>query len=157
MDGWLKTRAWIDGHRDVFLDLLRIYLGVALFIKGCVFIRDSGGLVDVVGSAHVPFAAALVAHYVTIAHLAGGAMLAAGLLTRIAAIVQVPALAGAILFVHLKEGLFTKAGTLELTMLVLFLLLLFSVVGGGPLSADARLRESGPDAAPNGDGKHARA
>jgi uncharacterized membrane protein YphA (DoxX/SURF4 family) len=86
---------------------------------------------------------------VTIAHLAGGGLLAAGLLTRVASLIQVPALAGAILFVHLKEGLFTKAGTLELTILVLFLLVLFTIVGGGPLSADARLRESGPDAEPH--------
>jgi putative oxidoreductase len=70
------------------------------------------------------------------AHLAGGALLALGLITRTAAIVQIPALIGAVFFVHLREGLFRTGQSLELSSLVLFLLCVFAVFGGGRLSLD---------------------
>jgi putative oxidoreductase len=135
MESWLKARAWLDDRRATILDLVRIYLGVALFIQGCTFIHNDSLLLDSVGAAHIPFSYALIHHYVVIAHLGGGALMAAGLLTRIAAAVQLPALAGAVVFVHLPNGLFTRAQTLEFTLLVLFLLVVFRY----PLAGSPRL------------------
>jgi uncharacterized membrane protein YphA (DoxX/SURF4 family) len=74
-------------------------------------------------------------HYVAIAHLIGGLMLMFGVLTRIAAWVQIPVLAGAILM-HRNEGLMTSGQSLELSTLVLFLLVTFAFAGAGPLSVD---------------------
>ena len=81
--------------------------------------------------------------------------LAFGLVTRIAAGLQVPALVGAVLLVHLREGLMSQSQSLELSMLVLFMLLVFVVFGSGRLSLDryvfgveaeeARPRRSGAD------------
>jgi uncharacterized membrane protein YphA (DoxX/SURF4 family) len=42
--------------------------------------------------------------------------------------------------VHLREGLFTRGQALEFTVLVLFLLALFVIVGGGRWSLDYYLR-----------------
>jgi uncharacterized membrane protein YphA (DoxX/SURF4 family) len=63
-------------------------------------------------------------------------MLAAGLLTRLSALVQLPIVLGAIFTVHLREGLFGSTSNLELTVLVALLLLIFAVTGGGRWSTD---------------------
>jgi len=131
-----RLRRWLDAHRDLFLDLLRIYFGFALFAKGISFAKESNELFAVVQSADLGFGEAFIVRYVVLAHLAGGLFLALGILTRAAAAVQIPVIAGAIVFVHRKEGLFTPQMTLEFTILVLFLLMMFVAAGGGRLSAD---------------------
>jgi uncharacterized membrane protein YphA (DoxX/SURF4 family) len=135
MNQWLRARKWCDSHHDVFLDALRIYLGVALFVKGAVFIGNMGVLVETV-SGNVPWTNAWIAHYVAAAHLVGGAMMTLGLATRLAAVVQIPPVLGAVLFVHRHEGLFTPAATLELALLVLFMLVVFAFAGAGRVSVD---------------------
>lgn len=125
----------LDAHRAIGLEMLRIYLGVALFIRGGLMLRQPELLMEYTSKADWfwPLAAA---HYVILAHLAGGLLLAIGLLTRAAAAVQVPALLGAVFVVHLSEGLLSAGQGLELASLVLVLLGVFVVFGGGRLSAD---------------------
>ena len=59
-----------------------------------------------------------------------------GLLTRLAALVQIPVLTGAVFVVHLREGLASPEQSLELAGLVLFLLLVVFAFGPGKLSLD---------------------
>ena len=68
----------------------------------------------------------------------GGAFLAVGLYTRIAALVQVPILAGAVFLVHWHDGLLSADQSLEFSALVLFLLVLVCAFGSGRWSLDAR-------------------
>jgi uncharacterized membrane protein YphA (DoxX/SURF4 family) len=133
-----RISQWIDAHRDQALDVIRIYLGLALFAKGVAFIGHMMELSEEVRIA-VGFAPAVLAHFVVAAHLAGGLLMAVGLVTRLAAAVQLPVVAGAIVFVHAKQGLFTDAMTLELSLLVLFLLGVYTVVGARHFSVDAYL------------------
>jgi uncharacterized membrane protein YphA (DoxX/SURF4 family) len=135
MESWRHWRDRLEAHRQDGLDLIRIYLGFALFAKGVAFVMQGMHVLEEM-TARVGFADAVLAHYVVGAHIAGGLLLAIGLATRVAALVQVPVLLGAVLFVHGDEGLFTQAMRLELSLLVLFLLVLFSLVGSGRLSAD---------------------
>ncbi len=123
-------------RREVCLDLLRIYLGFGLMMKGGHFIASGGG--EIVGMVQkMPFAPTMaLTHLIAVAHFGGGMLLVLGMLTRLAALANVPILLGAILFVHLGEGLFTKAATLEFTILLLFLLVLIVVNGAGRLSID---------------------
>lgn len=131
-----RSRVWLEQHRSDALDVLRMYLGVALFAKGATFVANGNLLLELIGDANIPFGAALLAHYVILAHLAGGAFLAVGLLTRTAAMIQIPALLGAIFYVHRGERLFGGAN-LQLEILVLFMLGLFSLVGAGRLSVES--------------------
>jgi uncharacterized membrane protein YphA (DoxX/SURF4 family) len=135
MESWRHWRDRLEAHRQDGLDLIRIYLGFALFAKGVAFVMQGMHVLEEM-AARVGFAEAMLAHYVVGAHIAGGLLLAIGLATRVAALVQVPVLLGAVLFVHGGEGLFTQAMRLELGLLVLFLLVLFTLVGSGRLSAD---------------------
>lgn len=140
---------WLDANRDVFLDLLRIYLGIGLLVKGVHFIGNGGALLQTLELRNVPYAGMALAHYIALAHLVGGLFLGAGFLTRIAALVQVPILVGAVFYVHLREGLFTAGQTLEFSALVLFMLLVFSLAGAGRLSLDHFLFQDDVEASPN--------
>ena len=134
-----KFIAWAESHREAWLDCVRIYLGLGLLARGLLLITNTstGYFVDMLQHAGQPWLlTGLMLHYVMLAHFVGGALLTLGFLTRIAAAVQVPVLAGAVFIVHRKDGLFAMGQSLEFSALVLFLLLVFVVSGAGPLSVD---------------------
>jgi uncharacterized membrane protein YphA (DoxX/SURF4 family) len=135
-----RTRNWAAERSDVWLDLLRIYIGAGLFAKGVslAISRDALFLAD---AMRVSWLDSAVAHYVVPVHIAGGLMLVIGLATRAAAIANIPILLGAVLFVHARDGLFTTAQTLEFALLVLFMLCVFAISGSGRLSVDRYLAE----------------
>lgn len=145
MDRIESFKRWTAERRDLALDVVRIYLGGALVVLGIRFVRDpqliqfwlydEHGMVRfVVGSA--------VTHYVALTHIVGGTALALGLLTRVSALAQVPILFGAVFVVHLRGGILAPDQSLELAALVLFLLVVFSVFGGGRLSMDHHLAKA---------------
>src|SRR5262249_52881060 len=83
---------------------------------------------------------AMLSHYVILAHFCGGFCLAVGLLTRSAAVVQLPALFTAMYFYvyhpEIAQSTMEARQSAEFTALVLFLLVLISVYGAGRLSVD---------------------
>ena len=131
-----SAREWLEANRDIFWDLLRVYLGFALVVKGLVYMTHRTFLSEQMIAAHVPFASPGLAELVALTHIAGGLMLAFGLLTRVGAAIQIPNLVGAILFVHIRDGLFTPGQTLEFALFVLFALVLYTISGAGRLSID---------------------
>lgn len=133
--------AWVDDHRQYCFELLRMYLGIGLFVRGVLFASDPALLGGFMSQGGFDAGAVMIAHYVVVAHLCGGLMLAAGLLTRIAAAAQVPILFGAVFFVHRQDGLFTRTQNLEFTVFVLFALLLILAHGSGRWSLDWYLFE----------------
>ncbi len=140
-----ELRAWLETHRLLGYDLIRMYLGVALFVRGWLFVADSSRIMAFVEGQDLDWFLPMAAvHYVALAHLAGGLMLAVGLLTRLAALAQVPILFVATFFLHLQEGLLSTSQSLELSALVLFLLVVYSIFGAGPYSLDARMLAKTP-------------
>jgi uncharacterized membrane protein YphA (DoxX/SURF4 family) len=134
----------LDRHRDRCFDLLRIYLGVGLLVKGILFFSNPQLLASMLEGRNVPAVTVMLAHYVVTAHVVGGVMMALGLLTRLAALIQLPVLVGAV-FVHGQEGLFTRSQNLEFALLVLFLVVLVFLHGPGRWSLDrALLRRPSP-------------
>ena len=131
--------AWADAHREHWLDCVRIYLGVGLFARGLLLITNTspGYFVDLMQrSGQSWLTNGILLHYVMIAHFVGGLLLTIGFLTRIAALVQIPVLFGAVFFIHQQDGLFALGQSLEFSALVLFLLCVFVVSGAGKLSLD---------------------
>ena len=118
---------WLEIHQEVGYALIRTYLGIALFIRGVIFLTDPSAITDLALQRNVGW----VGPYVTFAHLVGGLMLTVGLLTRIAALIQIPVLLGAVFLVHLEQGLMATGQSLELSVLVLFLLAVFLLSGIG--------------------------
>ncbi|MEM6783377.1 MAG: DoxX family protein [Bacteroidota bacterium] len=131
-----RITAWADAHRDIALDLIRIYLGVGLFARGIVFLNDTGAVVELAGADGSEFASVALAHYVGLAHLGGGLLLAVGMITRVAALFQIPVLFGATFIVHFPEAFFATNQSFAFSALVLALLCVYAVWGGGRWSLD---------------------
>ncbi|MBI3884989.1 MAG: DoxX family protein [Opitutae bacterium] len=139
MDSWKKMITWAESHRELWLDCVRIYLGLGLFVRGLVLVFDlhSDFFISVVQKSNEQWlTSALMMHYVTLAHFVGGGMLALGFMTRIAAAVQIPILLGAVLFIHKGEDLMNVGQSLEFSALVLFLLVVLFINGAGRWSLD---------------------
>ncbi|MBX2922695.1 MAG: DoxX family protein [Chitinophagaceae bacterium] len=134
---------WGDAHHPKWLDFIRMLLGIFLFLKGIEFINNMDRLIVLMEKSEFlgSISLGILAHYVVFAHLVGGALIAGGLLTRLAALVQIPILLGAILFINSDQGLFTPYAELWISVLVLGLLIYFLIAGSGPISVDAAMNK----------------
>lgn len=140
----IKTLQRIEARPELVLDVVRVYLGAGLFVRGLALIGLDPGLLKLTGGAVPGISLSGVALYVMLAHLIGGALMIVGLYTRLAALVQLPVLLGAVFLVHWQEGLLSANQSLEFSALVLYLLLIVCVFGSGEWSLDARWRNETP-------------
>jgi putative oxidoreductase len=134
---------WGNDHRPGFLDIFRIALGVFITYKGLHFITHMNDLQSTTTGINVWFAGAALAHYVIFAHILGGPMIAFGIYTRIACLIQLPILIGAVALVNYPKG-FLSLGShmeLEISLIVLGGLMVFMVFGAGRFSIDAKRRK----------------
>lgn len=123
---------WLDAHRDYTYTFMRIYLGIALFLRGLILLSDPSAITTLAGAQQVY----MMYSYIIAGHLIGGLLLALGFMTRLAALLQIPILAGAVFFIHLQQGLMTVGQSLELASLVLALLIIFFLFGSGLYAID---------------------
>ena len=128
---------WANAHTYYSLDLLRVALGIFFFFKGVEFISQTHMLTELIAPLRGYGGSMLAVHYVAPAHLVGGILIAVGLLTRWALLVQVPILIGAILI--------NFAGTmvwenLVLAVISLFITTFFIFYGSGKHSVDYALK-----------------
>jgi uncharacterized membrane protein YphA (DoxX/SURF4 family) len=132
--GTIKTlNKWANAHTYYPLDVLRIALGVFLFMKGVHFVSNSELLIELIKPLNTYAGSMIMAHYVAAAHLVGGILIAFGLLTRWAIIVQIPILLGAILVNFMGE--FNTTNFLLATITFL-LCVFFAFYGSGKHSVD---------------------
>lgn len=134
-DRYQKLQAWQWSHNTLATDLIRIFIGVALLVRGILFLSSSGQMEVMIERSGLDW----IEYYVPFAHIVGGFLLTIGLFTRIAALIQIPVLIGAVMLVHLRQGLLSANQSLELAVLVLFLLLVFFAIGPGRLSLDYKM------------------
>lgn len=147
MTSWTGMLRRIDAHRDVCFDLLRIYLGIGLMVKGILFLTDMSYLADLLfKSGRLQVFTFLLTHYIPLAHVGGGLMMALGLWTRTAILANIPVVFGAVFFVYFEQGLFTQNQGLEFTALVFFLLVILLIWGPGRFSVDTYLKTRGAPA-----------
>lgn len=127
---------WINQNRAIAVDVLRIYLGIGFFLKGLAFMLNEQQIQLFMQQDNLQFLPYFTVHYIIIAHIGGGIMLIFGLLTRLAALVQIPILCGAIIFVNQTFEMFGTNQALEYLLLLLFLMIFFVIYGGGRMSLD---------------------
>jgi len=114
-------------------DLIRIYLGVGLAVRGILFMMDPSFIGNMLeGSA----GGGLWPRVIALGHLVGGILLAVGLFTRLAAAVQVLPVLGAVIMLHLRQDLASENQSLEFSALVLVMLIFFAFFGAGEWSLD---------------------
>jgi putative oxidoreductase len=132
-----RFQEWAQLHPDLFMDAIRMYLGLGLIIKGLYIMNHQEQFTRFLEGNAMPMGLLTVAHYVIPAHFAGGLMLLLGFGTRIAAVVQLPLLIGALLYIYLPSfSTLELRQDMEFSALVLFLLGLIAVHGPGRYSVD---------------------
>ena len=122
------------------MDALRIYLGIALIIKGVHFITNMATLETTLGS-DLGEGQTMIAWSVVFAHVVGGASLALGFVTRVGAAANALILAGAVAFAlrtasDVTGNLLGANIDFQFTAFVFFALVLFIWRGSGPFSLD---------------------
>ena len=139
-----KVRNWGDIHHPKVLDIIRMLLGIMLFLKGVQFFNNAPYLRYLIIENKIiqqsPDLIALLIGYVTYVHLVGGILVFVGLFTRLAALLQIPVVFGAVFFVNILSSYVNSE--LWLSILVLALLFLFVIMGSGPFSLDRALLKS---------------
>jgi len=140
-----KIEHWGDLHHAKWLDIIRIFLGILIFSKGIAIVSNTAALQDLLLQNNVfgfsGMMASVALHIVGFVHLVGGILIAIGLVTRFAVVIQIPILLCAVLFVNLSHGFSVLNSELWLSLIVLLLLVLFWVVGSGPYSADQSMKK----------------
>ena len=133
-----NCKMWLRAHEDLFIDMVRIYLGCGLIVKAVFYMNHRDLLNSMITDVNLGWiAGSTIAFYIILAHLVGGAMLALGLLTRIAAFAQLPILMGAVFGLYLPRfANIEPRQYLEYAGLVTFLLMLFGLFGAGRFSFD---------------------
>lgn len=134
---------WGDTHHPKWLDFVRIALGLVLLLKGVQFIDNMQPVTEVMAKTGFLGSASLgiLSHFIVFANLLGGAMILFGLLTRAVCIVEIPIIVGAILLVNLQGGSAIQTNAeLWLSVIILFLLVLFAIEGSGTFSFDHFMR-----------------
>jgi putative oxidoreductase len=136
---------WSERHHPLVLEYLRMALGIFIFAKGVMFLSDYGEIQALLARSRFEGYAMGMEHLIAFAHLAGGPMIAMGLKTRFAAIVQIPILLGAVFFTSFGKGLYTENYHLVESIITLMLLIFYAFYGSGRLSADHKLRDNKRD------------
>ncbi|WP_428661318.1 DoxX family protein [Runella sp.] len=131
-----RIEHWGDTHHPAWMDVLRIALGLLLFMKGVSFISDTSQISELVNDINFTLSSVIAVHYVAFAHLMGGFLIALGCQTRLAIIFQLPILFVAVFFVNLTRGFSYLNSELWLSLTTLILLMIFLVIGSGKFSMD---------------------
>lgn len=128
-----RVEHWGDAHHPQWLDIVRILFGAFLCYKGVDFLMNMGQMLGLLQNkmSFGSFSLMLMSNYVAFAHILGGILLIMGVLTRFACIIQIPILLGAIFFIN--TSLYRPFSEVLLTIVVLLLLIVFLVVGNGPI------------------------
>jgi len=133
-----NQQPWLVSNRHYAIEFLRIFLGGLLFIKGYFFIENINEIYGLI-EENMQYSSFMIAHYVAVAHLVGGLMLLFGLYTRLATLVQLPVLIGAVFFIDAQDTMLATGSQFEYSLVVLVLLLVFMIYGGGKWSADHKI------------------
>lgn len=132
---------FIEEHRIHFFEILRIYLGFFLIIKGMELTGSMESLLGQIGMEPGAYTTLGIAHYVFLANILGGSFLIVGLLTRWAALLNVPNLLGAIYILSRGQTFFAPGSEIPVTVIVALMVIVFSLTGSGPVSLDHYLEE----------------
>lgn len=129
-----------SANNPVWMDGLRIFLGLFLFVKGLLFLEHTTDVFYIFSSGQGILTAGKAHLLTSMVHVVGGLMIAFGMLTRLALLCQIPVLLGALLIVNPQRGGIGLHNTeLILSLFITALLLFFMVKGPGRYSVDNKI------------------
>lgn len=137
MNNIKSLNKWANAHTYFSVDLVRIAVGVFLFIKGITFITNTQYLIDLISPIDSTIGGGMfgtvLLYYIASAHFLGGILIVFGLLTRWAIIAQLPILIGAIIINFMGE---MQSQNLMISLVLLTICIFFLIYGSGKHSAD---------------------
>ena len=136
MNSIQKIESWADQHHPLWLDYLRILLGIVLIVKGISYVANNEEVMNLIAQKEYWVIHYIIAHYVIGGYIVCGALIIIGLFFRIAVIFEIPALLGSIIFIDLHKTFFAINSELIYSVIVLALLLFFFFYGPGKRSID---------------------
>ena len=93
MSVFQKFDAWANERRaPVWMDIIRVVMGLFLFYKGFVFTKDFESLQQIAISMDFMFSSIVMSHYISMAHLVGGLLIAMGGFVRSMCVLNLPVL-----------------------------------------------------------------
>ena len=140
MNVFTKMSQWGERHYPKWLSFVRIALGLFLVYKGVQFMMGVEKIQTIPGGMDSVLYYVMLFHIVIFVHFVGGIFIAIGLYTRLADIIQIPMIIGALLLVNDPARMVISGGQLDLilSIVVLALLVVFLVFGSGKMSIDSR-------------------
>ena len=127
-------------RKSFVLLVARIVVGIVLLVKGILFVSNSQQLQQLILSSRFAAGVRFLTAYITFAHLLGGVFIIIGLFTRLAALLQIPVLIGAIFFILPWQVHITGVNELILSSVVLVLLVFILWKGSGEISMEQYLK-----------------
>ncbi|MEY2986670.1 MAG: hypothetical protein RJB13_191 [Pseudomonadota bacterium] len=135
----------ISKVQDLSSTILRCLSGLTLFWVANHFIVNETLLKQLLWTGPLPFLTFLVGHLIIATHLAGGAMLIFGFVTRIAAMIQLPFVLGAIAIHLTMDSVPQHLAALYLAPPLLLALLTITVFGPSKYSVDHLIGLDSPE------------
>lgn len=136
-----KILSWEQASHDILVLVFRVALGIILTLKGIIFLSNLAFLDSLLQRSVLHrFAESFWTWYIALANPLCGIFIITGLFTRVAIIMQIPVLMGAVLFINPGEHPFHLNGEFTLSLIVLCMLFYFLVAGPGEISMDNYLR-----------------
>ena len=136
MNAILRMEDWAEHHHPKAMDFLRIVLGLVLIFRGFSFATHEDLIHSLILNNTVQYFTFMGSQYLILISIGGGILIAFGLLTRFAAIINLPILFVEIFFVRMPAGLLPVNRDLVYSVIVFALLLVFLVFGSGEFSTD---------------------
>lgn len=132
----VQLNKWANSHTSILIDVVRIVTGLFLIFKGLQFSFQTHYLADIIRSSSLG-TGMFLEHYIAMAHIAGGLLVAMGLITRWALLIQLPIIIGAVVVNFM--GPLIAANLLQASV-VLLVTLFFIFYGSGKHSVDYSLK-----------------
>ena len=137
-----QIEKWSTTHHPRWLVLPRVALGVCLIVKGISFIRDTVYLESLLDRSSLGYSATWIALVITWLHLLCGLLIIIGLFTRVATLLMIPILLGAVIFINAPKGIFAAESEFGFSLAILLMLVFFFIEGDGPLSLGDYFRKN---------------
>jgi putative oxidoreductase len=131
-----QVEKWSATHHPRWLVLPRVALGICLIVKGISFMSNTVVLESLLAETNMSSGGSWLPLIITWLHLLCGFMIIIGLFTRWTALLMIPILLGAVIFVNAPRGLFAAESEFGFSLVVLAMLIVFFIEGGGPISLD---------------------
>ncbi|MCX2740357.1 DoxX family protein [Pontibacter anaerobius] len=134
-----RTSPRNSARNPVWMDGLRVLLGLFLFLKGIFFLEYSSDVLHIFSQGQDFISLHKATLFTSAVHIIGGLMITFGVLTRLALLCQIPVILGSMLIVNPTSGLYLDNTELWLSVAVLGLLLFYMVMGPGRYSVDNKV------------------